>query len=77
VILEIAKSLGVEADERELTLHDLYNADEAFLTSTSLEVQPLVEIDGRLIGDGTEGSITRQIRERFNQVKRSEGTAAF
>jgi branched-chain amino acid aminotransferase len=77
VVLEIAKSLGVEAGERELTLHDLYNADEAFLTSTSLEVQPLVEIDGRLIGDGTEGSITRQIHERFNQVKRSEGTAAF
>lgn len=73
-ILEIARGLGIPAEERELTLHDLYNADEAFLTSTSVEIQPLVEVDGRMIGTGVEGPYTRRIRERFDEIKRTEGT---
>jgi len=77
VVMEIAAALGIHVEERELTLHDLYNADEAFLASTSLEVQPLIEIDGRIIGDGTEGHSTKLIRERFNELKRSEGTQAL
>jgi branched-chain amino acid aminotransferase len=77
VILEAAQGLGISSEERELTIHDLYNADEAFFASTSLEIQPLVTIDGRAIGDGTEGSITKKIRERFNEMKQTEGTQAL
>ena len=77
VILEIAQNLGIQVDEKELTLHDLYNADEAFFASTSLEVQTLIEIDGRLVGNGIEGSTTRKIREKFEQIKRSEGTSVW
>jgi branched-chain amino acid aminotransferase len=77
VVLEIAAALGIDAEERELTLHDLYNADEAFLVSTSLEIQPLIEIDGRVIGDGGEGRSTKLIRKRFNELKGSEGTPAL
>jgi len=69
VVLEIAAALGMNVDERELTLHELYNADEAFLVSTSLEIQPLIEIDGRIIGNGAEGHSTGLIRERFNELK--------
>ena len=74
VVLEIGAALGIRVEERELTLHDLYNAEEAFLVSTSLEIQPLIEIDGRTIGDGVEGTSTRLIREKFSEMKRSEGT---
>lgn len=77
VILEIAAEVDIPSDERELTIHDLYNADEAFLASTSLEIQPLIEIDGRIIGDGAEGQHTKLIREKFNEIKRTEGAPAL
>jgi branched-subunit amino acid aminotransferase/4-amino-4-deoxychorismate lyase len=67
--------LGISFEERELTIHELYNADEAFFVSTSLEVQPCVEIDGRLIGDGIEGALTKRIHEKFNEIKMTEGTS--
>ena len=74
VVLELARALGISAEEHELTLHDLYNAEEAFFVSTSLEIQPLVMIDGRVIGSGVEGASTKRLRERFNEFKRTEGT---
>lgn len=77
VVLEIAKELDLRWEEKELTLHDLYNADEAFFASTSLEIQPLVEIDARLVGDGGEGATTKRIRDRFNEIKRTQGTQAL
>jgi branched-chain amino acid aminotransferase len=77
VVLEIAEELHVRWEEKEMTLHDLYNADEAFFVSTSLEIQPLVEIDARLVGDGGEGATTKRIRGRFNEIKRSQGTHAL
>ena len=76
VVLEIAAASGIENEERELTIHDLYNAEEAFLVSTSLEIQPLIEIDGRIIGNGIEGKSTKLIREKFSELKRSEGAQA-
>jgi branched-chain amino acid aminotransferase len=77
VVLEIAKELNVSQEQKELTLHDLYNADEAFFASTSLEIQPLVEIDARLVGNGSEGVTTKRIRERFNEIKQDQGTQAL
>lgn len=77
VVLEAAQTLGIGSEERELTIHDLYNADEAFFASTSLEIQPCVEIDGRTIGDGKEGQYTKRIREKFNEIKQTEGTPAL
>lgn len=76
-ILQIAESLSLPAEECELTLHDLYNAEEAFLASTSLQIQPLIEIDGRIIGDGEVGQITKQIHQRFDEMKRCQGTVAL
>ncbi len=58
-VLDACQSLGLKTMESSLSLHDLYTTDEAFLTSTSLEIQPLIEIDGRKIGSGSEGRITR------------------
>lgn len=77
VVQEAAKASSISFEERELTIHELYNADEAFFTSTSLEIQPCVEIDGRLVGDGVEGPLTKKIHDKFNEIKRTEGTATI
>jgi len=71
-VLEACKNLRIEIREAPLSLHDLYVADEVFLTSTSLEIQPLVEIDGRVVGTGSEGVITRRIRKKFDEMKEDE-----
>ncbi len=68
-VLDACRNLGIRTSESELTLHDLYTADEAFLTSTSLEIQSLIEIDGRQIGNGLEGSITKRIKRKFDEMK--------
>jgi len=77
VVQEAANALHIRFEERELTIHELYNADEAFFTSTSLEIQPCVEIDGRLVGVGTEGPLTKKIRDKFNKIKRTESTSTI
>jgi len=72
-VIEAAKKLGIEVIEKDLTLHDMYNADEAFLTGTGGEVQPLVQIDGRTIGTGGEGPLTKRIKEAFhNETRKPE-----
>ena len=53
-----------------LTRHDVYTADECFLTGTAAEVIPVVKCDARPIGNGKPGPITRQLRERFQQLTR-------
>jgi branched-chain amino acid aminotransferase len=73
-ILEIAPGLGLEPAEAHLTLSDIYNADECFLTGTAAEVVPVSEVDSRPIGDGHAGPITKRISERFQQLTQEEGT---
>jgi branched-chain amino acid aminotransferase len=68
-VLDACRYLGIKMHEASLSLHDLYTADEAFLTSTSLEIQPLVEIDGRKVGSGLPGKITQQVRNKFDEMK--------
>ncbi|MFH1776528.1 MAG: branched-chain-amino-acid transaminase [Candidatus Omnitrophota bacterium] len=57
-----------------LTRHDLYNADECFLTGTAAEVIPVVQIDGRKIGDGLPGKTTKLIMKEFQKVTKIKGT---
>ena len=66
-VLEVATKLGIGALEKDLTSHDLYNADEAFLTGTGAEVHPIIQIDGRIIGTGEEGPITKRIEDGFKK----------
>ena len=53
-----------------MTRHDVYIADECFLTGTAAEVIPVVKVDGRTIGDGKPGPITRDLMERFHKLAR-------
>lgn len=70
-VIEIAQASGIPCREVALTRHDVYVADECFLTGSAAEVVPVVKVDSRTIGDGKPGSITRDITERFHELTRS------
>ena len=74
-MLEIAQVLGMEARETELALHDVYNADECFLTGTAAEVVPVVSVDGRTIGDGKPGATTRLFMAEFRRLRVTDRVA--
>jgi branched-chain amino acid aminotransferase len=67
-IIEIAREAGIEVREMALTKHDVYIADECFLTGSAAEAIPVVRIDSRTIGDGKPGPITRDLIERFRKL---------
>lgn len=70
VMLRLCRQLGITAHERTIQRHDLYTADECFLTGTGAEVMPVVKIDGRAIGEGTVGPITKKLIEAFHKYTR-------
>ncbi|MHC4464765.1 MAG: branched-chain-amino-acid transaminase [Planctomycetota bacterium] len=65
VVIRLAKEEKFEVIEKNLTRFDLYVCDEFFLTGTAAEVIGIVEIDGRIIGDGKPGSVTKLLRKKF------------
>ena len=69
-ILEIAAAAGIPVMETALTQYDLYIADECFLSGTGAELMPVIKIDGRIIGDGKPGVITRKITALFHEEVR-------
>ena len=72
-VIEIAHDWGVPVAEDWLTLHDVYTADEAFLTGTAAEIIPMVSLDHRPIGDGKPGEMTQRIIQEFRQRVREQG----
>jgi branched-chain amino acid aminotransferase len=70
-VIELARAAKIEVREIPLTKHDVYIADECFLTGTAAEVIPVVKLDDREIGAGKPGPITRDLRERFHKLARS------
>ncbi|HZR06682.1 MAG TPA: branched-chain-amino-acid transaminase [Candidatus Udaeobacter sp.] len=77
VVFEIAAELGVKVRETDITRHDVFVADECFLSGTAAEIVPVVKADGRSIGNGKPGPITARIIARFRQVTRETGTPIF
>ncbi len=71
VVLELAREAGMDPRETPLTRFDLYCADECFLTGTAAEVIPVINIDGRPIGDGKPGPITLDLLEQFRRLTRA------
>ena len=65
LVIELAEKAGLPFAEATLTRHDIYAADECFLTGTAAEVIAVTECDGRLIGAGKQGPVTKQLREAF------------
>ena len=76
-VIALAEEAGISVFEPIMTQYDVYNADEAFLTGTAAEVIPAVEFDGRLIGNGKPGPMTRQLMAAFREHTRISGVPAF
>jgi len=71
VVLDLAREARIPLHEAALTRHDVFTADECFLTGTAAEIIPVVKCDGRVIGVGKPGPITKQLREAFQRLTRA------
>lgn len=76
-IMEIAHELGFPMREQVFTRHDVYVADEVFLTGTAVEVIAVVKVDGRVIGDGKPGDCTNRLLEEFRKTVVENGTKVY
>jgi branched-chain amino acid aminotransferase len=72
-VIELAEEEGLKVSEPNLTRYDLFNADECFLTGTGAEIVPVVKIDGRAIGAGKPGAITKMLVEQYRALTKSSG----
>jgi branched-chain amino acid aminotransferase len=72
-VLELAQALGIPTEEGGYGLHDLYNAEEVFLTGTGAEIVPVISVDGRVIGSGKPGGRTLKLLEAFRKLRTTDG----
>jgi branched-chain amino acid aminotransferase len=77
VVMELAEEEGLAVSEPNLTRYDLFNADECFLTGTGAEIVPVVKIDGRVIGAGKPGPITRKLEEEYRALTKNSGEPIY
>ncbi|NPV69072.1 MAG: branched-chain-amino-acid transaminase [Firmicutes bacterium] len=77
LIMDIGRSMGIPVAEEMFTLHDMYVAEECFLTGTAAEVIPVVNVDGRKIGRGTPGPITAGLIKAFREITKTTGTPVY
>src|SRR6056297_885956 len=76
LVLEIARDLGLPARERDFSLTEVYDADEAFVTGTFGGLTPVIEVDGRAIGGGgVPGPVTARLSARYRELMAAEGAA--
>ena len=70
-VIELARQAGRTVEERPMTRHDIYVADECFLTGSAAEVIAAVKLDGRVIGTGKPGPVTVELKKRFGELVRA------
>ena len=73
VVMEMAREAGIQVSEPNLTRYDMFNADECFLTGTGAELIPVTRIDGRVIGTGKPGPITRTLVKSYHALTQVSG----
>lgn len=73
IVLELAEGAGIPTDERNVSLSEVYTAAEVFTTGTMGELSPVLEVDGRVIGSGSAGEITRRLQDLHRARTRDEG----
>ncbi len=71
-VLEVADDLAIPAEQRSLTVHDLLDADEVFLTNSIMEVMPVARVEARAIGSGEPGPVTRRLAEAYRALVERE-----
>jgi branched-chain amino acid aminotransferase len=74
VVLELCREQAIEHAERDLSLTEVYRAAEVFCTGTMGELAPVLKVDGRTIGRGEVGPMTKRLSELFAAKTRCEGT---
>ena len=77
VVFDIAAELGLKISETDITRHDVFIADECFLTGTAAEIIPVVKADGRVIGNGKPGPISTRMIGLFRELTSETGTPIF
>jgi branched-chain amino acid aminotransferase len=76
-VMELAAQLGLPVSEPNLTRYDLFNADEFFLTGTGAEIVPVVKIDGRVVGTGRPGKITKRLVTEYHSLTKVSGEPIY
>ncbi len=76
-VMELAAKQDMEVLEPNITRYDLFNADECFLTGTGAEIMPVIKIDGRIIGQGKPGAVTRRLTEAFRNLVNNSGEPIY
>lgn len=76
-VMELASEKGIPVVEKVFTRHDVYNADECFLTGTAAELIPCVKVDGRVIGNGKPGEIFWGLLNDFRELTKNDGPVIF
>ena len=77
VVMELGRAAGLRVREADLTRYDLFIADECFLTGTGAELIPAVKIDGRGIGDGKPGKVTKQLVRAYRDLTQTTGEPIY
>lgn len=77
VVMEIGAESGLAVNEKDLTRYDLFNADECFLTGTGAELVPVVKIDGRVIGSGKPGPVTKRLVSQYHALTKVSGEPIY
>src|SRR3954451_25248190 len=77
VVMELARESGLAVSEPNLTRYDVFNADECFLTGTGAELIPVVKIDGRVVGPGKPGPITKSLVAKYKALTQISGEPIF
>lgn len=72
-VLDLAQARAIDVFEGPITRHEIFNAEECFLTGTAAEIIPVVKVDGRKIGDGQPGPITLKLMADFHKATKTEG----
>lgn len=73
-VLDLCRKNAIPCEERDISLTEVYRADEMFCTGTMGELAPVTRVDGRTIGDGQPGALTKRLSELFRELTRVEGT---
>jgi len=76
-IIETAQKLGIKVEERLFTRYEVYTADECFLSGTAAEAIPVVKVDGRIIGEGKPGLVTKQLLVAFKELIKNDGEKIY
>ena len=73
VVMDMAQEAGIPVSEPNLTRYDVFNADECFLTGTGAELIPVTKVDGRVIGTGKPGTITKSLVKSYHALTQVSG----